>query len=211
MRPMSVGDFIKQIRDKHDGKGHWSRLAVAERAGISDSYLYQLEENLNTKPSPAILRKLAPALKITYEELMEAAGYIPPEKQKKIIEIPIRGECPADKFNFAFEEIINTIEINYNQVKDKSAFGLRVKGDCLRDIGIYNGDIVIVSPNAEFKNGDIVIARVGEECTMKKYYKASDNVVFLQPCNHDYEPIILDKSKGEVEIIGKVIKALKSF
>jgi len=207
----NIGNYIRKIREDHGGKGFWSLSAVAQRASISHSYLSQLETGQVEQPLPRILKKLADALRIPYTEILYAAGYLSPQKEKpKTIEIPIRGECPADKFNFAFEEIIDTIEINLDFIKDKSAFALKVKGDCLKDVGIFDKDIVIVSPNTQVNNGDIVIARIGEECTMKKFYKTGEQII-LQPCNHDYEPIILNPKDKKIEIIGKVIRALKIF
>ncbi len=206
-----IGSYIRQIRESKGGKNFWSIRSVAQRANISNSYLSQLETGQVSQPLPDILKKLAEALRHPYEDLLRAAGYLPPEKEiPKTIEIPIRGECPADKFNFAFEEIYDTVVLNYDFVKDKNCFALRVKGSCLKDIGIFDNDIVIVSPYADIKNGDIVIARVGEECTMKKFYK-TDNQIILQPCNADYMPIILKPKEKAIEIIGKVIKALKTF
>lgn len=208
---IKIGSHLREIREAKGGKGHFSVRAVAKRAGISNSYLSQLETGQVEQPLPDILRKLAEALRHPYEDLLRAAGYLSPEREKpKTIEIPLRGECPADKFNFAFEEILDTIIINADFVKDKAAFALRVKGSCLKDAGIFDKDIVIVSPGAHINNGDIVVARVGEECTMKKFYKTKDQII-LHPCNDDYEPIILNPKDKKIEIIGKVIKALKTF
>lgn len=206
-----IGPFLREIRESKGSKGFWSVRAVAKRADISNSYLSQLETGKVEQPLPDILKKLAEALRHPYEDLLRAAGYLPPEKEKpKTIEIPIRGTCPADKFNFAFEEIYDTVVLNYDFVKDKNCFALRVKGDCLKDAGIFDKDIVIVSPHAQVNNGDIIIARVGEECTMKKFYKTDDQII-LQPCNANYAPIILKPKEKDIEIIGKVIHALKSF
>jgi repressor LexA len=163
------------------------------------------------KPSMRTITKIAPVLHVNEEEIMRVAGYLPQDKpQPKVIEIPVHGECPASRFNFAFEEILDTVVLNYDFVKDRNCFALRVKGDCLKDVGIFNKDIVIVSPHAHIENGDIVIARVGDECTMKKFYKTGEQIV-LQPCNHHYEPIIIKPKEKNIEIIGKVIRALKVF
>lgn len=206
-----IGPYLREIRESKGGKGYFSVRAVAGRANISNSYLSQLETGGVEQPSSDVLRKLAEALRHPYEDLLRAAGVLSPEKEHpKTIEIPIRGSCPADKFNFAFEEIHDTVVLNYDFVKDKNSFALRVKGSCLRDAGIFDKDIVIISPGAHINNGDIVVARVGEECTMKKFYKTDDQII-LQPCNSDYTPIILKPKERGIEIIGKVIHAIKSF
>lgn len=203
---MEFKDWLKDILDSKNIKPS----ELSHRSGVSDAEISRLLSG-KRKPSAKTIKKIIPFLHTNEEESFRAAGLLAPEKEApKIIEIPIRGECPAGRFNFAFEDILDTVVLNYDYIKDRNCFALRVKGDCLRDLGIFNKDIVIISPHAHIDNGDIVIARVGDECTMKKFYK-TENQIILQPCNHDYEPIIINPKEKHVEIIGKVIRALKSF
>ncbi len=202
--------FSQWLRQKLDQRGV-KPSELAFRSGISDTEISRLLSG-KRNPSAKTLKKISPIIHCAEEDAMRAAGYLPPLLEKpKTIEIQIRGECPADKFNFAFEEYYeDSIILNFDLVKDKSAFGLKVKGDCLRDIGIFNGDIAIVSPGAVWKKGDIVVVRMGDECTMKKFYE-DKGVVVLRPCNHDVDLIILDPKDKNIEIIGKVIKSIKNF
>lgn len=203
---MKFTDWLKSKLEQRDIKA--SELAY--RSGISNAEISRILTGVRT-PSAKTVKKISPILRVTEEEALIAAGILSPnKKQPSTIEIPIRGICPAGKLNFAFEEIVDSVVLNFDQVHDKSAFALRVSGDCLSGVGVNDGDLVIISPNAEIHNGDLVVARVGDECTMKKFYKAEEQII-LQPCNHDYNPIILNPRKKEVEIIGKVIKALKNF
>lgn len=202
---MEFAKFILSKLSERDLKP--SQLALY--SGISPAEISRLLSG-NRMPSLKTIQKIAQALKTSEEDLMIAAGYIKTFAAPKTIVIPLVGECPADKFNFAFENITDTLEINWDLVKDKKAFAVKVKGDCLKDIGIYNGDFVIVSPQSTVKDGDIVIARIGDECTMKKFHKA-DPYAILMPCNHDHKPIVLDIKKHDVQIVGKVIRAIRNF
>lgn len=184
-----------------------SQLALY--SGISKSEVSLLLSG-KRKPTIRSIKKISQALKIPEEELYIAAGFIPSFPHPKTITLPIAGECPADKFNFAFENVVDILEINWDLVRDKKAFAVKVKGDCLKDIGIYNGDYVIVSPQATIHSGDIVVARLGDECTMKKFHKA-DPYAILMPCNHSHTPIVLDPKKQEIQIVGKVIRAIRNF
>ena len=121
----------------------------------------------NRDPNKSQRQKLCEFFSITEGELF---GQII-SSNPKTIDIPLIGEVPAGKFNFAFEEVVDHITVNYDFVNRKNCFALKVKGNCLKDAGIMNGDIVIVAPDVHINNGDFVVARVDDECTMKKFYK----------------------------------------
>jgi repressor LexA len=86
--------------------------------------------------------------------------------------------------------------------KTEDAFALRVRGDSMINAGIFEGDVVIVSPNQKGKNGDIIVAMLDDEVTVKRL-DMKNNEIKLLPENEDYQPIqITDKSR--FSIIGKV-------
>lgn len=207
---MPIGDFIKRERLSHGGKGYWSRLSVARKAGISDSYLFQLEENQNNRPSPGILKKLAPVLQVGYDELMHMAGYseAPKEKTTHTVAVPVYGEYAGDNFAFSPLKAASSLEIDFELLKDRACFGLRVKGDCLHDCRISDGEILIVSPHADIANGDIVLAGTGDKCALRRFYLADDNAI-LKPCDPAAAPAVLKRKNAQ--IIGRVILSIKSF
>ena len=83
---MNISTYIKNIRVTiHGGAGFWSRLAVAKRAGLNNASVYQIESGKTKNPKPETLRKLAPALQVSYEELAVVAGIIPEPKDKNAI------------------------------------------------------------------------------------------------------------------------------
>jgi repressor LexA len=82
---------------------------------------------------------------------------------------------------------------------------LRVRGDSMRDIGMLEGDFVVVQRQDTANDGDIVVALVGEEATVKRYFRESDHVR-LQPENTELEPI----RTREVQIMGRVVGLFRS-
>jgi repressor LexA len=83
---------------------------------------------------------------------------------------------------------------------------LRVRGDSMKEAGILEGDMVVVRPQDTANDGDVVVALLGEEATVKRFFKESDHVR-LQPENADMEPI---RSK-EVRVLGRVVGLLRSI
>lgn len=77
MPKMELGPYIRHIRKSRGNRGSWSIRAVALRAGISNSYLSQVETGQVKQPLPDVLKKLAQALDVPYLDLMKAAGYLP--------------------------------------------------------------------------------------------------------------------------------------
>ena len=88
----------------------------------------------------------------------------------------------------------------------ESLFALVIKGESMVDAGIMNGDTVIVERTSFARNGDIVIALVGEEATCKRFYK-EDGHYRLQPCNPNMQPIYVK----EVILLGKGISCFRNY
>jgi repressor LexA len=120
-----------------------------------------------------------------------------------INKIPIIGRVAAGSPITAEENIEGSIVIDESFMKkDNDSFALRVKGDSMIDAGIFEGDLVIVSPKANSVNGDIIVARVDDEVTIKIYENKNQQIKLI-PQNKNYKPIIVDK-KNEFSIVGKV-------
>ncbi len=82
-------------------------------------------------------------------------------------------------------------------------FLLRVRGESMRDIGMYEGDLLIVRNQSTANNGDIVVARIDDEATVKRFYKESDHIR-LMPENEEFEPIITRNCVIEGRVIGLI-------
>ena len=117
--------------------------------------------------------------------------------------IPIVGRVAAGSPILAMENIEGSVIIDPSFIKKaEDAFALRVRGDSMINAGIFEGDIVIVSPNQKGKNGDIIVAMLDDEVTVKRL-EMQNNGIKLLPENEDYQPIKINE-KSSFSIIGKV-------
>lgn len=122
------------------------------------------------------------------------------------IEIPLLGEIHAGTPLLAEENIEKYIAVDVEKLKGATnAFALRVKGDSMVEAQIYEGDLAIVSPQATAEDGDIVVALLEDEVTLKKFHRVGDYIALL-PANTNYAPII----GREFSIQGKLIGVLSS-
>ena len=119
---------------------------------------------------------------------------------KKTVDIPIIGKVTAGQPILAIEHIEDTFPIPVELAQRGPLFMLRVQGDSMIDAGIYNNDYVLVKKQNDAKNGDIVVALIEDEATIKRFFKEKD-YVRLQPENQAMSPILTK----DVIILGKVI------
>ncbi|HAS91149.1 MAG TPA: transcriptional repressor LexA [Sedimentibacter sp.] len=122
--------------------------------------------------------------------------------KKEIINLPIIGTVTAGSPILAVENIDDTLPISIDFVGNKESYVLKVKGDSMIEAGILHGDYVIVNSQRNAKNGDIVVALIGDEATVKTFYKEKDHIR-LQPQNSSMDPILIK----EPYILG-VVKAV---
>ena len=137
---------------------------------------------------------------------IEVLGHAASKKNDKnnAIEIPIVGEISAGRPILAQENIEGNIAIDKSIVKNSDGiFALRVKGNSMINAGILNGDYVIASQQQDAEQGDIVVALIEDEATVKRFYKEK-NRIRLQPENDTMEPIIIKPSENQIRIIGKI-------
>ncbi len=158
----------------------------------------------------------------TYLERLEKKGYIQKENgksrtlrledvvplQRKNIRIPILGKVTAGVPILAIENHEGYIDfpMNGKTFPPNALFALHVKGDSMIEAGIMNGDTVIVEKGTAAENGDIVVALLDDEATVKTYYY-EDGHYRLQPENKTMEPIITD----ELFVLGKVIANFRYY
>ena len=114
--------------------------------------------------------------------------------------VPIVGSVAAGSPILAVENIEGYFPLPIEMMPNKQCFILHVKGSSMINMGILDGDSVIVEQNSSAENGDVVVAMVDDSATVKRFYK-EDGHYRLQPENDFMEPIIAD----EVDVLGKVI------
>ncbi len=127
-------------------------------------------------------------------------------KAEKSAQIPVLGRVTAGVPILAVEDIEMYIPVAESLRRGRELFALRVMGESMINAGILDGDIVIVHRTPVAENGDIVVAMIEEEATVKRFYK-EDGHFRLQPENDAFEPIIAD----EVVLLGKVAALYRTF
>lgn len=129
----------------------------------------------------------------------EEDGEKPFYTSKEMVDVPIVGKVTAGLPILAVENIEDTFPLPIDFVGNSETFMLRVRGDSMIDAGILDGDLVLVKKQNNAENGDIVVALIEDEATVKKFYKEK-NYIRLQPQNQFMQPIIVPTCT----ILGKV-------
>ena len=130
------------------------------------------------------------------------------EPPRTTVKVPIVGRVTAGMPILATENFEGYFDfpLMNRSYAGNSLFALRVRGTSMIGVGIMDGDVIVVKKQSSAENGDIVVALVGEEATVKTFYK-EDGHFRLQPENPTMEPIIVD----EVIILGQVISSFRFY
>lgn len=167
-------------------------------------YLQQLEEKGIIKKDPAKPR----ALKVIGGKPKNSVSNVDGLYSKKeLVDVPIIGKVTAGQPILAVENIEGTFPLPVEYVHNSKAFMLRVKGDSMVEAGILNNDLVLVKQQPTANNGEIVVALLEDEATIKTFYKEK-NFIRLQPENQHMEPIIV---KDNMSILGKVVGVFRKL
>lgn len=119
--------------------------------------------------------------------------------------LPVLGQVAAGAPILAEENIEEYVQVPPAAGGDTGEYILRVRGESMRDIGMLEGDFVVVQKQDTAQDGDIVVALVGEEATVKRFFRESDHVR-LQPENSEMEPI----RSRDVKVMGRVVGLFRS-
>ena len=125
-----------------------------------------------------------------------------------VLPIPVVGRVAAGLPLLAVENVDGHVAVDQSFLPSGEVFSLRVTGESMRDEGIKDGDLVLVKKQESATRGDIVVAVIGEEATVKKFYPDRGRVR-LEPANPDFGPIIVDKNAPGFFIAGKVVGLLR--
>jgi repressor LexA len=139
----------------------------------------------------------------------------------KALGIPILGHVPAGPAQLAFQELegyLPTAVLEQQPTAGSTVSGpgsdmrglyaLRVKGDSMIEAGILNGDLIVVRPQSSGRNGDIVVAQVGDDDATVKRLVRKPGLIQLAPANPRYRPISVDEN---TRILGKVIRVVRQY
>jgi repressor LexA len=125
------------------------------------------------------------------------------DKAKQIVTphgLPVVGQVAAGQPVLADENIEEYVPVPEIAGGEQGEFLLRVKGDSMKKAGIFEGDHVVVRRQKSARNGEIVVALVGEDATVKRFFKENDHVR-LQPENEEMEPI----RTRDLQVLGRVV------
>jgi repressor LexA len=181
-----------------------------------------IQQKIKETGYPPTVREIGQSVGVTssatsykYLTILEKRGYITREKDKsraiKLVpqtkNIPVVGSVPAGNPLLALKDITEYIPIPEKLAGSEETFMVKVEGNSMIGDHILDGDYVMVKPQQDASNGDMVIALLNqEEVTVKRLYK-KNNQITLQPSNPLFKPIITK----EAIILGKVIGVLRRF
>ena len=202
-RQQEIFDFIRKYSAKY---GYPPTVRdIGKAVGLASSST--VHAHLSNLEKVGLLRR-DPSKPRAIELLDRAVGSAV-ESVKGIVRsegIPMLGTVAAGAPILAEENIEDYVAVPSVAGGDEGEFVLKVRGDSMKEAGILEGDMVVVHPQNTARDGDVVVALLGEEATVKRFYRESDHVR-LQPENATMEPI---RSK-EVRVLGRVVGLLRSL
>lgn len=160
-----------------------------------------VHSHLNTLERKGFIRR-DPSKPRTIEVLDEEADWL----EEHVNAVPILGKVTAGIPILAVENIEDYFPLPKQIARQDETFILHVKGTSMINAGIMDGDQIIVRKQSEAHNGEIVVAMIEEEVTVKRFFKEKDRIR-LQPENDSMDPIYAQ----EVQILGKVIGLLRIY
>jgi repressor LexA len=123
--------------------------------------------------------------------------------------LPLVGRVSAGSPILAQEHIDSTLHVDGTMFSRKPDYLLKVRGMSMRDAGILDGDLLAVQRSSEAKNGQIVVARLADDVTVKRFRRRAGHVELL-PENPDFQPIIVDEHSGEFTLEGIAVGLIRN-
>jgi repressor LexA len=123
--------------------------------------------------------------------------------------LPLVGRVAAGHPILAQESIETTYHVEAGMFAKRPDFLLRVKGMSMKNVGIIDGDLLAVARVREARNGQIVVARIGDEVTVKRFRRLPDHIELL-PENEDFEPIVVTPEQGDFELEGLAVGLIRN-
>lgn len=204
-------------------------MAYGKISSKQSEILEYIKHEILNKGYPPAVREICEAVNLkstssvhSHLETLEKNGYIrrDPTKpraieiiddnfnltRREVVNVPLLGSVAAGQPLLAVENIENYFPIPVEFMPNAEAFMLHVKGESMINVGIYDGDQILVQKQSDARNGDIVVALVDDSATVKTFYKENGHFR-LQPENDTMDPIIVENC----EILGKVFGIFRLF
>jgi repressor LexA len=126
--------------------------------------------------------------------------------KREVINVPVVGKVTAGAPILAIENIEDSFPVPADFIGNKQCFMLTVRGDSMINAGIHDGDYILVSQQKTAQDGEIIVALLEDEATVKRFYKEKDRIR-LQPENELYKPIY----SSDAVVIGKVVGVFRQL
>ena len=204
-RQREILDFIREMIEN---KGFpptireiGERFKIASTNGVR-AVLSALGKKGYIRRKPLVSRgiELAKKAKASFDYVRESA----------YVTVPLVGRIAAGLPTLAVENIEGSMAVDRSFLPGGDVFSLRVEGESMKDSGIVDGDYVLARVQSIAEKGDIVVAVIGEEATVKRYVPQK-NRVKLEPANPAFRPIVVNQKSPEFRIAGKVIGLLRKM
>ena len=203
-RQREILDFIRTYLEKNGYPP--SVRDIGEAVGLnSTSSVHAQLSNLEEKGYLKRDGSSARALSVMLDDDETVLFNDSTEIVRNIVSLPLVGQVAAGVPITAEENIEEYLPLPKQVVGDTASFMLTVRGDSMVEAGIYDGDYVVVREQPVASNGEIVVALIDSEATVKTFYREQDRIR-LQPENSSMEPIY---AYGDVTILGKVIALMR--
>ena len=195
-------EILRLVRELTEVSGYPpTRAEIAERMGFrsvnaAEQHLRALERKGVLDITPGSSRGI---------KLRERTG----PKISRLLELPVVGRVAAGSPILAEEHVTARYQMDPNLFTPRADYLLRVRGLSMRDAGILDGDLLAVHRTQDAHSGQVVVARIGDEVTVKRL-KRRGHAVQLLPENPDFEPIELDLRRDEVTIEGIAVGVIRS-
>ncbi|MFN3531382.1 MAG: transcriptional repressor LexA [Candidatus Brocadia sp.] len=160
-----------------------------------------------------------------YFDILERKGYIKRQshspraieivdtavaRNSEIMSVPIVGRVRAGVPHPVVEDIEGYLSVDKTLCRSNNLFLLRVVGDSMIDAHIQDGDLVLVKSQPVANNGEIVVAIIDNEATVKRFYKNGDTIK-LKPEHPTMQPIIIKEGQADVSIVGRVVAVIRKL
>ncbi len=123
--------------------------------------------------------------------------------------LPLIGKVAAGEPILALEHVEEHYKIDGTLFKPSADYLLRVDGESMKDIGILDGDLLAVHQTTDVKNGQVIVARVEDDVTVKRF-KREGNVVYLHAENEDFSPIVVDLATQHFNVEGIAVGVIRA-
>lgn len=193
-RQQAVLDFIAQFIDEHAYPP--TIREIADSFSISVKGAYDHVKALEKKGKLRLGENRSRALELVRDD----------KRERSIVEVPLLGVVAAGKPILAEENFSGRIPVPADMVKHTSCFALTVRGDSMKDAGIFHGDVAVIEERPTAENGEIVVAMIDDAVTLKRFYRENNRVKLVAE-NPAYSPIYTQ----DVKILGRLKGIIRKY